>query len=157
MTDTISTYLQNNPLTHQAIEHLLSHTGSMSLLNEILSADKDSLTATAISHLESNNPLRAEGSLSTVNGIEYAAQAMAVHGALLAQHSGAEYSTQKGYIATVRNIEINKPFFPETEGVLLIQVRLLMSNDNGFTYEFHINYKQDEFISGKITVFLIQP
>lgn len=145
-------------LNYQAIEKLLPHAGKMSLLNKVICADEKKLTATAISHKEHDNPLRINGTLSTLNGIEYAAQAMALHGALSAVYSGSKNTPQSGYIVAVRNIEIKLPFFPENAGELIIDVEKLMSNDNGFTYQFQINaqlkQEQNELISGKITVFL---
>ena len=142
-------------LNHNEIEPRLPHSGNMSLLHEVIQADDNSLTALATSHLDIDNPLRLNGKIATVNGIEYAAQAMAVHGSLLSD------TPQAGYIATVRNIEIKVPYLPETKShetktPLVIEVQQLMSNDNGFTYQFHISCQQQSLISGKITVFLTQ-
>ena len=136
------------PLNHKEIEQRLPHAGTMSLLHEVIDADKNSLTARAKSHLETNNPLRLNGKIASINGIEYAAQAMAIHGSLLSDISPA------GYIAAVRNIDINVPFFPETDAPLIIAVQRLMSDKNGFSYQFHIDCEQITLISGKITVFL---
>jgi hypothetical protein len=47
-----------------------------------------------------DNPLRAAGSLGVANAIEYAAQAMAVHGALL---GGSDGAPQAGYLTSVRS------------------------------------------------------
>ncbi len=137
-------------LKHNEIESRLPHSGNMCLLHEVIQTDEYSLTALANSHLDIDNPLRLNGKIATVNGIEYAAQAMAVHGSLLSD------TPQAGYIASVRNIEIKVPQLPETKTPLLIEVELLMSNDNGFTYQFHISCGQQSLISGKITVFLTQ-
>ena len=142
-------------LNHNEIESRLPHSGNMSLLHEVIQADGNSLTALATSHLDIDNPLRLNGKIATVNGIEYAAQAMAVHGSLLSD------TPQAGYIATVRNIEIKVPCLPETKShetktPLVIEVQQLMSNDNGFTYQFHISCQQQSLISGKRTVFLTQ-
>ena len=140
--------ISDAPLNHKEIEQRLPHAGTMSLLNEVIEANSNSLTALAKSHLETNNPLRLNGKIATVNGIEYAAQAMAIHGSLLSDISPA------GYIAAVRNIDINVPFFPETDAPLIIEVQRLMSDKNGFSYQFYINCEQISLISGKITVFL---
>ncbi|MDX2507533.1 MAG: hydroxymyristoyl-ACP dehydratase [Gammaproteobacteria bacterium] len=141
------TSISNALLNKQDIEQRLPHAGKMSLLHKVIRSDQNSLTAQAISHMESDNPLRIEGKIAMVNGIEYAAQAMAVHGSLLSE-------TRAGYLATVRNIDIKVPYFPETGSPLIIAVQLLMSNDNGFTYQFHLSCEQQSLISGKITVFL---
>ncbi len=126
----------------------------MCLLHEVIHSNDTSLTAIATSHLDADNPLRVNGTIASINGVEYAAQAMAVHGSLLSD------TAQSGYIATIRNIEIKTPFLsdnmsPTTEA-LIIKVEQLMSNENGFTYQFDITCEQESLISGKITVFLTQ-
>ena len=141
-------------LNHHEIEQRLPHSGNMSLLHEVIQADDNSLMALANSHLEIDNPLRLDGKIATVNGIEYAAQAMALHVSLLSDmHSD---TAQTGYLATVRNIEIKVPQLPEKNVPLVIKVERLMANENGFTYHFHISCEQQFLISGKITVFLTQ-
>lgn len=140
-------------LNHNEIEQRLPHSDNMSLLNEIIQFDKQSLTALAISHLDANNPLWQNGRINTVNGIEYAAQAMAVHGSLLSEKLSATPLT--GYIATVRNIIIKVPQLPIEKTPLLINVEQLMSNEDGFTYQFHISCAQQSLILGRITVFLM--
>ena len=146
------TSILNSVLNSQEIEQYLPHAGKMSLLHTVSYADSLLLKASAISHLNSNNPLRLNDKLASINGIEYAAQAMAIHGFLLSK----EDAVQKGYIASVRNIEIKTPFFPETESVIKIEVQQLMSDTNGFTYQFHISAGKKTLISGKITIFLVK-
>ena len=150
-------------LNHQEIERRLPHAGSMCLLDEIIQADETTLTAQAFSYRDADNPLRVNGKIAMVNGVEYAAQAMAVHGSLVLEKkqagSKAELKSSQGYIATVRNIELNSPYFPEADpsssAALLIKVKQLMTDQNGFTYQFDIHYEQQLLISGRITVFLI--
>ena len=137
------------PLTRQTIEERLPHSGNMCLLNRIIAANEQSLTAEAISHLDASNPLIVNGRISAINGVEYAAQAMAIHGSL---RSGKSHA---GYIATVRNIELNQEFLPQKQGVLLIQVEQLMNDDNGFSYQFQIHCQDQLILSGRITVFLV--
>ncbi len=150
-------------LKRKEIERRLPHGGSMSLLHEIIQADETSLTAQAVSHRDADNPLRIDGKIAMVNGVEYAAQAMAVHGSLVLEKkqagSRAELKSSQGYIATVRNIELHAPYFPAADSsssaALLIKVKQLMSDQNGFTYQFDIHCGQQLLISGRITVFLI--
>lgn len=137
------------PLSRKAIEERLPHAGSMCLLDEITAVNKQTLTACAISHQDKLNPLMLDGKIATINGVEYAAQAMAVHGSFLSE------KTQSGYIATVRNIELFTPYLPQNNLPLIINVEQLMSDKNGFTYQFQIQCKQQNIISGKITIFLM--
>src|SRR5262250_1492609 len=72
------------PLDHAWIEQHIPHKGRMCLLDEVLSWDAARIRCRSGSHRAADNPLRAHGRLGAACGIEYAAQAMAVHGALVA-------------------------------------------------------------------------
>lgn len=150
MTGSAKTAILKTRLTHQQIEQRLPHAGKMCLLHEVIAADEQSLTATANSHLEADNPLRVDGKIAAINGVEYAAQAMAVHGSFLSDKPRA------GFIATLRNIELHRPYLPENGELLYIKVQQLMSDNNGFTYQFTIDCDQQSVVSGRVTVFLIR-
>jgi predicted hotdog family 3-hydroxylacyl-ACP dehydratase len=62
----------------------------MCLLESVLAWDMNSISCSSLSHCLPNNPLRAASGLASANGIEYAAQAMALHAALV---SGAARPT----------------------------------------------------------------
>ncbi|HUU72054.1 MAG TPA: hydroxymyristoyl-ACP dehydratase [Burkholderiales bacterium] len=66
------------------IRDLIPHAGAMCLLERVIEYDDASICCEARSHLDVDNPLRHNGRLSTLCGIEYAGQAMALHGALRA-------------------------------------------------------------------------
>jgi len=65
-----------------SIRELIPHAGTMCLLEHVVAFDDTSIRCETRSHLDVNNPLRYKGRLSSLCGIEYAAQAMALHGAL---------------------------------------------------------------------------
>jgi predicted hotdog family 3-hydroxylacyl-ACP dehydratase len=62
----------------------LPHQGRMCLLDEVLSWDPQQLQCRTGTHRRADHPLRAHGRLGGACALEYAAQAAAVHGALLA-------------------------------------------------------------------------
>ena len=68
--------------------HLIPHAGAMCLLDEVVEWDATRLHARSATHRQLDNPLRADGMLHAVNLCEYAAQAMAVHGALREHEQG---------------------------------------------------------------------
>src|SRR5580658_11189609 len=72
------------PLDHNWIEQHIPHKGRMCLLDEVLSWDATRIRCRSATHRSPDNPLRQHGRLGAACGIEYAAQAMAVHGALVA-------------------------------------------------------------------------
>ena len=79
-------HLGHVPLDHAWIAAHIPHQGSMCLLDAVLRWDTQHVACSATSHGDPSNPLRQFGRLGAACGIEYAAQAMAVHGALLAEH-----------------------------------------------------------------------
>jgi len=72
------------PLSRERIERLLPHRGAMCLLDEVIEWAPRSIRCAASSHRDPGNPLRGPLGLSSMAGIEYGAQAMALHGALSA-------------------------------------------------------------------------
>ena len=60
----------------------------MCLLDGVLAWDEKTIHAISDGHARADNPLRGEHGLHTVHLAEYGAQAMAVHGALLARADG---------------------------------------------------------------------
>ncbi len=65
---------------------LLPHAGAMILLDRVEEWNGDSIVCTASSHRREDNPLRREGRLSSLCGIEYGAQAAAIHATLSGVH-----------------------------------------------------------------------
>ncbi len=63
----------------------------------------DRILCAAISHVDPANPLRHAGRLAAICGVEYALQAAALHGALLAE--GQPQSA--GYAASLRDIALH--------------------------------------------------
>ena len=70
-------------LDRAAIARRSPHQGRMCLLERVLDWDAAQIRCGAVSHRDAGNPLRAHDRLAAACGIEYAAQAMAVHGSLL--------------------------------------------------------------------------
>ncbi|MCK5696772.1 MAG: hypothetical protein KAI02_01330 [Gammaproteobacteria bacterium] len=143
---------------------LLPHTGKMCLIDQLLSWDSTTLIAQTTSHLKQDNPLQQQdGMINSIMGIEYAAQTMALHSALLYQENyRQEQSLQKkdsGYLATIRNIQMNaehlNPSLSDNTHPLIISVSLLMSDTQGYCYKFNITRHNMTLISGQLTLFLV--
>lgn len=137
---------------------LLPHSGTMCLIDEIVSWDKEMLLAKTMSHTEIKNPLSHESSLNSIHGVEYAAQAMALHSALM-KSAEKEQTESRGYLASVKNIKILQEYLFEKQGddltALLIKVFVLMAGNQGFSYQFEVLKGDKVYISGKITIFLL--
>ena len=73
----------------------------MCLLDGVVSWNADEVECVSRSHLRPDHPLRSSGGLSIVVALEYGAQAMAVHGALLARMAGG--SIRPGWLVALRD------------------------------------------------------
>ena len=93
------------------IESHIPHQGGMCLLDEVLNWNATRVQCRSSTHRDPANPLRAHDRLAAVCGIEYAAQAMAVHGALIASRITAspKNTSIAGYLASVRNVTLFDP------------------------------------------------
>src|SRR5262245_31742207 len=89
------------PIGRAEIKTLIPHEGSMCLLDSVRFWDSTTILCLASSHRDAEHPLASRGRLDTVCGIEYAAQAMAVHGGLTAI---AGRRPAAGYLASVRDV-----------------------------------------------------
>ena len=78
------------------IEAHIPHQGRMCLLDEVIAWDAHTIRCRSGGHRAADNPLRAQGRLGIACGIEYAAQAMAVHGALAA--GGSDVAPDAGFL-----------------------------------------------------------
>jgi len=133
------------------IRSLIPHQGAMCLLDEVRSWDATHIVCTSCSHQSPDNPLRSEGRLRAVCGVEYAAQAMALHGALLLSGPIAA-----GYLVSVRNLRLNVPYLDDLDEPLTVDARRLMGSAEGLVYEFSVSARAGMLLSGRLTVSLFQ-
>ena len=131
------------------VADLVPQQGAMCLLDEILSFDERSVVCRASSHRSPDNPLRCDGRLPSIVGIEYAAQAMAVHGAL--QSSGL---AQGGMLAGARAIRCQARYLDEESGPLTVRAERLVADGRRLLYAFAIEAANRELLSGRIAVVL---
>ena len=129
----------------------IPHQGSMCLLDAVLHWDEHNITCRALSHRAPDNPLRADDALGMANGIEYAAQAMAVHGALLA---GSHTAPAAGFLASVRDVQWHAPRMDDLDAELLIHAQRLSGDARNILYSFHLDARGATVLSGRASVML---
>ena len=138
-------------LDKSGIAALIPHAGAMCLLDEVTRWDADNLTAVSRTHCNADNPLGVNGHIPTLSAIEYAAQAMAVHGGL----SGAITSRPRaGYLVSLRNVVCSVSYLDEMEGELVIEVQRLVGDAERVMYAFSLTIAEHEILSGQATVVL---
>jgi predicted hotdog family 3-hydroxylacyl-ACP dehydratase len=144
--------VSGGPLDHAAIAVRIPHAGAMCLLQEVVTWDAESIDCRARSHRDPANPLRSRSRLSAVHGIEYAAQAMALHGALLGG-DGAPAS-RPGYIGAVRAVELHTTQLDNVTDDLDIRTERLAGDAIHVLYSFSIRAGARLLLEGRITVAL---
>ena len=136
-------------LGRDEIAAAIPHAGSMCLLDEVCEFDEVHIQCRATSHRDAGNPLRDASGLPSICGVEYAAQAMAVHGALA---KGA--TSGPGMLAAMRDVVLRVPRLDVIEGDLYVIARRLVADAGRLMYEFELRSGQHELLRGRATVML---
>ena len=123
----------------------------MCLLAAVVDWSPDSISCRAVGHTDPANPLRAEGRLGAATGIEYAAQAMALHGALLA---GVAERPRQGYLTSVRGVRLHIARLDGLPGELDVQAERLSGDANRILYRFSVGHAGDCLVEGRAAVIL---
>jgi predicted hotdog family 3-hydroxylacyl-ACP dehydratase len=142
----------NKALNHTWIADHIPHQGNMCLLNAVEAWDQDSIACLANSHRAVDNPLRAHEQLGIACGIEYAAQAMAVHGALLAPVDSIK--PKVGYLVSVRGVSMAVTRLDDIAEDLLISARCIMASESNMLYQFSITAGDRLLLEGRAAVVL---
>lgn len=142
-------------LDRAGIAERIPHSGSMCLLERLDGWDAEVIRCSTTTHRLADNPLRTAGGLLAPNAIEYAAQAMALHGGLLA----AEGSTPSaGFLASARNVRLAVARLDDIEGALHVQARRLSGDERQILYEFTVNVDDGRTLAeGRAVVVLNTP
>ncbi len=120
----------------------------MCLLDSVEHWDSDNIQCIAINHREPSNPLRNPEGLPTISGVEYAAQAMAVHGSLFADDN----SPRVGFLAALRDLELKTEWLHNLSGELVISAHKLAADEGGAIYDFHLEANSESLMKGRATV-----
>jgi predicted hotdog family 3-hydroxylacyl-ACP dehydratase len=143
------------------IEQHIPHKGRMCLLDEVLHWDARQIRCRSATHRTRDNPLRAYGRLGAVCGIEYAAQAMAVHGALVGASAPLASSMSEirdslgaavGYLASVRSVTLHVGRLDDIEGDLIANAERLAGDARTVLYEFSVTSAQRLVLEGRASI-----
>lgn len=134
---------------------LVPHQGTMCLWDEVLAWDAQTIRLRAGSHRDPAHPLRAGGQLHAVHLCEYGAQAMAVHGGLLAHRSGG--LTQPGMLVALRGIELQVARIDDLAEDLECHAGVLARSPASQQYAFSITCAGALLAQGRAAVVLGAP
>ncbi len=122
----------------------------MCLLDQLISWDSESVICLSHSHQSADNPLRDGDRLAGIHAIEYAAQAMAVHGGLLARETGE--AIRPGFLASLRNVQVQVERLDLIESPLTISARQLFADAGNMLYQFEIHAQESLIAKGQAAV-----
>ena len=139
-------------LDHVWIASHIPHQGTMCLLDSVVNWDDKHIQCRANSHRNKDNPLRLRDQLGTACGIEYAAQAMAVHGALLAPSDNS--LPRAGLLVSVRGTTLHVSRLDDINADLDIEANCISNSGDHILYQFNIHADGRLLIDGRAAVVL---
>jgi predicted hotdog family 3-hydroxylacyl-ACP dehydratase len=141
-------------LSREAIGALVPHAGAMCLWDEVVEWNDDSIRLRARNHRDPAHPLRGDGRLRAVHLCEYGAQAMAVHGGLLAQRGGAVAAA--GMLVALRGVALHVARIDDLPGPLECVAQMLVAGEASQQYRFRITHAGALLAEGRAAVMLQQ-
>ncbi len=121
-------------LTHTEIERRVPHAGAMCLLDRVVRWDASRIDCEAESP-RAGHPLELAQGVPVVAAVEYAAQAAALHVALL----DGRLEPGGGMLAKLSGVVLSEGWLAASSGGLKIQADLLARSDAGCTYNFAVH------------------
>jgi len=136
---------------HDEIRELIPHADAMCLIERVLRWDERSIQCSTHTHLASDNPLRQRGVLRAASAVEYAAQAMALHGALC---TASGNRARAGYLVSLRDVDCMVATLDEIRSELWVEVERMMGSGNNVIYAFRVGPASGPLVTGRATVML---
>lgn len=142
-------------LTRPQLCRLIPHTGAMCLLDEVVEWGEGYILCRTRSHKDPANPLCRGTGLPTLAGIEYAAQAMAIHGGLLGPPGRSKPAL--GFLGGIRGVKLAAARLDTLNGDLEIRAERLIGDETSVLYQFQVYGDGAEMLSGRASVFFVEP
>lgn len=143
----------NTSLNHVEIAARIPHAGKMCLLDSMQNASDTDIVCSAVSHQSPDNPLRSHGRLGAAVALEYAAQAMALHGSIL--NSDIEVPAKGGRLINVRQLTLHCARFDDLASPLTVRAARLMGDVASVIYSFDVSAEGQLIASGRAGVMLV--
>ncbi len=119
------------------IRTLIPHAGAMCLLETVTFWDETRIMCMTQTHRDPANPLRRQGRLAVQHGVEYGAQAAAIHGSLRAQAAGQP--APPGYLAALRDVRWVVTDLDAVAAPLEVAAHLLMGDASHCIYAIQVS------------------
>ena len=139
-------------LARAGIEALIPHKHAMCLWDEVLSWDAQRIHLRAANHRDPHHPLRSDGRLRALHLCEYGAQAMAVHGGLLAQAAGGV--AKPGMLVALRDVRLHVARIDDLPQAIECEAERLAAGEASLQYAFRILHVGILLAEGRATAML---
>ncbi len=143
-------------LDKAGIESRIPHRGPMCLLERMTAWSQTRIACIAVNHRQLAHPLRTRSGLLASAAIEYAAQAMALHGALCAAGAGTDASP--GFLASARDVRLNAWRLDDLPAAMPDELVVTAERQAGdaqrILYAFTLGHAGREIASGRVAVVL---
>lgn len=140
-------------LEREQLAGLIPHQGRMCLLDGVIDYDDTRIVCISATHRSRDNPLRSRGRLGAWCGLEYAAQAVAVHGGLL----GASAAAKPGYLASARDLRLGVERLDDIESDLIVRAERLLASGESLLYAFTVSADGKILLEGRLSIFFAAP
>ncbi len=137
-------------LDRALIMSLIPHQGTMCLHDAVLEWDTQSLQLRSAGHRSPTHPLRSSDRLHAVHLCEYGAQAMAVHGGLLARADGKV--AVPGMLVSLRQVQLMCARIDTLTGELITHAERIHGDDSSWQYSFRVEHHGTRLASGRAAV-----
>ena len=134
------------------IAAVVPHSGRMCLLERIVSWDDTRVTLATTTHRDPANPLARNGRLRAIHLCEYGAQAMAVHGGLVAM--ARDQQARPGLLVSLRDVVLACDFIEDLEGELLVEAVRVHGGADAWLYDFRVSHEARQLARGRAMVAL---
>ena len=125
-------------LDHAAIAARVPHAGAMCLLDSVVSWDEQHIECRAAGHVSPAHPLVQDGRLPATAAIEYAAQAMALHGRLVHEQAGADAAPRRGFLAALRSVRLHCRWIDAAAAPLTVRASRFAGDEVQVLYDFEV-------------------
>ena len=132
----------------------LPHSGAMCLIERVVSWDEKRICCSTDSHLSAANPLRQNGSLPGLCAVEYAAQALALHGVLNRSQRTSPDRYSEAYIVSSRRLAFQAGNLSDAAESLTITAELKVWHQASAVYAVSVNAGDNSWLKGDLVVML---
>lgn len=148
-------------LDREAIAARIPHAATMCLLDRVLHWERAHLECVGAEARENGagHPLARAGRLPATAAIEYAAQAMALHGRLVQESSRADGAApaapRRGFLAALRGVRLHRRWLDDAAaGPLHVRVERFAGDDVQVLYDFTVHAAGQPVAAGRAVVVL---